>query len=369
MSAELFFETIAIIYFILHLFLFAGLKNSLSLKKNIFHSLPFVSVIVAARNEESNIESCIQSLSEIKYPKELLEIILVNDNSNDNTYNKMLELTEGLDYFEVINSREVKSKNLKGKANAIDTAIEMCRGEIILSTDADCCVPPGWVNETVKYYEGRTGMVCGFTVMKNDNRIFDIMQSIDWLYLLTLASSSAGLKMILSCVGNNLSFRKKAYLKTGGYSSINFSVTEDLALMRKINLEKQFSVLFPVDKSCLVKTSSCKTINELFSQKRRWFKGGIGINLLGYITGFELYIMNFFLLFGLFFVEYKIYLVIIALKILSELMLIDRVLQKLCLMKLYKFYPAFIIYFAVYGLLLPLSFLFKNKINWKGRKF
>lgn len=364
-----FFIAITVLYLLTHIFLYKGFFKSFNLKKNLNQPLPKVSVIVAARNEENNIVKCITALSKINYPEELIEIILVNDNSTDKTYQLMLDAANQHNSFKIINSGTNLAQNLKGKANAIDKAIELCTGEIILSTDADCEVPSEWVSETIKYYEPDTGMICGFTIMNKDKSLFSVMQSIDWLYLLSLASASAGLKMILSCVGNNLSFRKSAYHQVGGYKSINFSVTEDLALMRKIDADKNFSIRFPVDKDCLVKTNPCKNINELLSQKRRWFKGGIGINILGYLIGIQLYLMNILLISGLFFIDLKIYFALIALKMFSELILVHKTFQRFHLQHLYVYYPLFNIYFALYGLILPVSFLVRTKIKWKDRKF
>ncbi|MEO8666648.1 MAG: glycosyltransferase [Ignavibacteria bacterium] len=341
----------------------------MDIKKNSNNKSPFVSVIVAGRNEEHNIGRCINSLSKLTYPAGLMEIILVNDNSTDKTFDIMTELTKDIKTFKVINSRKSNAGNLKAKANAIDTAIEHCKGDIIISTDADCEVPPDWVGETVRYYKDKTGMVCGFTKIKSVNTLFDKMQNLDWMYLLTLASSSSGLKMILSCLGNNLSFSKEAYEKVGGYKSISFSVTEDLALMRNINSRSGLEVLYPVDKGCLVETLPCKDLSELFSQKRRWFRGGTGINFLGYIVGFELYILSIMLVSGLLFLNYKIYLCLILIKIISEIMLLSFTLKKLDLLTLLKYYPLFILYFAFYGLILPWSFLFSRKIRWKGKEY
>ncbi|MBK8552043.1 MAG: glycosyltransferase [Ignavibacteria bacterium] len=369
MTIEIFFLSLTLLYFLTHLFLLKGLNKSFRLKKNQIQELPKVSVIVAGRNESANIRRCIQSLSRTNYPAGKLEIILVNDHSTDNTFEIMKEATAGLDYFKVINSAESTSNNLKGKANAIDTAISQCTGEIIISTDADCEVPANWVRETVRYYSGNTAMICGFTKIKTDSTLFSKVQSLDWLYLLTLASSSAGLKMILSCVGNNLAFSKKAYNDAGGYSSIGFSVTEDLALMRKINSYSSLEIKYPIDRECIVETLPCSNLSELFSQKRRWFRGGIGINFLGYIVGFELYSMNVLLIFGLLFLNVKVFSVLVLMKFISELLLISKVMKTFNMNYLYKYYPAFSIYFAFYGLTLPLSFLFKTGIKWKGRKF
>lgn len=366
---EIFFILVTAAYFFTHLYLYSGLKKSLQLSKILNPKPAKVTVIVAGRNEEGNIVRCINSLSKIDYPEEYLEIILVNDNSTDNTYNLMLEATKNFRCFKVINSGKSNSGNLKGKANAINTAIKICTGEIIISTDADCQVPVNWVKENVKYFNQMTAMVCGFTYIDPEKSLFAKVQCIDWMYLLSLASSSAGLKMILSCVGNNLSFTKEIYNQVGGYESISFSVTEDLALMRKINKNKNFEIKFPLDKECLVETLPCKNLSELLSQKRRWFRGGTGINFLGYVIGFELYTVNILVVFGLFFLSLKIYSALVIIKLISELVLLSKTFQRFNLQKLYKYYPLFILYFAFYGLILPVSFLFKTKIKWKGQKF
>lgn len=367
MFAEYFFIAVILFYLLIHLILYFGYRRSLSLTPCPASEYPAVSVIVAAKNESMNIERCIESLRNLDYPEELLEIILVDDNSGDNTYELMQKATAGKSTFKIIRPAAA-SGSLKGKANAIHSAIGICRGKIIISTDADCVVPTQWVKSTVSYYRQDTAMVCGFTSIKQMG-LFSILQNIDWMYLLTLASASAGLKMILSCLGNNLSFTKESYKNSGGYENMNFSVTEDLALMRKIDSMKDYEIRFPADRNCLAETLPCMSVSELFSQKRRWFRGGIGINMLGYILGFELYLTNFMLLFGLFLINAKLYCILIIVKTLSEIILISKTFSRFEMRSLYKFYPLFIIYFALYGLTLPFSFLFGRKINWKGQKF
>lgn len=369
MTAEFFFTLVTVLYFFTHLILFYGLNRSISLKKNKSAEYPKVSVIVAGRNESENIERCINSLAKTEYPPELLEIILINDNSTDDTFEIMTNVTKDNPVFKVINSDSKESKNLIGKANALDTAINQCTGDYIISTDADCEVSPYWVRETVKYYTGNTAMVCGFTKIKSEKGIFSKLQCLDWMYLLTLASASSGLNMILSCLGNNLSFSKKSYNEIGGYEGIEFSVTEDLALMRRLNSDNIYKVIYPVNKNCIAETLPCRSIPELISQKRRWFRGGTGINSLGYLMGFELFSVNILLLTGFLFLDIKIYLLLIVLKTLSELLLINKVINIFKLQYLYKYYIVFIFYFASYGLFLPLSFITGKKIKWKGREF
>lgn len=354
---------------LLHLYLYLGLSKSIGLDDSTSHFLPSVSVIVAGRNEEKNILTCIQSLAKLKYPADKLEIILVNDRSDDRTLKIMQDAASGLPQFKVINSRDSTHSNLRGKANAIDTAIEMSSGEIIMTTDADCTVNENWIFNTVKYYHQDVAMVCGFTLITYEKSLFDKLQCLDWLYLLALASSSCGLGKIMSCIGNNLSFRKSVYREAGGYSAIDFSVTEDLALMRRIGKSSNSRIVYPVNADALVMTQPCESVSELTSQKRRWFRGGIGINFLGYFTGIGLYTSSIVLLFGSFFVELKLWLSLCLVILLSMLFLSSRCLTRMQVVSLAGYFPLFNIYLAVYGLLLPFSFVFGKSINWKGRKF
>ena len=362
-----FFLITIIIYLILHFIFLIGYFRSSNVK--ISRSpLPSVSVIVAARNEEKIISACIASLKNLKYDFELLEIILVNDNSTDNTKNIMLLETKGFRQFKVIDSNNSSGNNLKGKPNAIDTAINISSGEIILMSDADCLLPPDWIYETVKYYEGNTGMVCGITRIKYENSIFAKLQALDWLYLQSLACCSSGIGKILSCIGNNLSFTKIVYRDIGGFRNINFSVTEDLALARAIDSNKNYKIKSPVNPGCLVVTDECKSLKELYNQKKRWFKGGFDINYLGWIMGFELYFTNIFFVTGYLFFNFDFYISQVLIKIFSELLIMVPIYIKLKFKNLIFFFPAFQLYFAIYGLLLPFTFLFGKNIKWKDRK-
>lgn len=364
---ELYFIlAIFIAYFFLHIYLYSGLKLSSNYK--LYTYTPPVTIIVAAKNEEQIIARCINTLKSIRYNGQL-EIYLVNDKSSDKTKQIMYENTKDDQRFIVIDSRESETSNLKGKANAIDTAIEKCNGEIILSTDADCIVSPDWVSTIVSYYDEKTAMVNGFTNIKYERKLFDKIQALDWVYLLSLASSSSGKKKILSCVGNNISFRKNIYEKLGGYANIDFSVTEDLALMRAIDALPDFTIKYPVDSRSLVLTEPCDNLRTLYNQKKRWFRGGTGIRPLGYFLGFELYAVNLFLLTGFLYTPILFYLLMLLLKFISELLIMIPVMKKFRMKSLLKYYLCFQLYFSIYGLLLPLSFFTGKQISWKGRKF
>ncbi len=359
---------IVTVYFALHILFYTGLRKSGSIKKSDPDFLPVVTVLVAARNEEHNIVKCISSLKKSDYPKDKLQIILINDNSTDNTEELTFSETKGSSEFLVLNTKNYKSSVLKGKVNALSYGISESKGSLYLMTDADCEVPSSWVMETVRNFDSDTGLICGFTKIDYDNSLFAKLQSLDWIYLQSLASASSGINSELSCIGNNLTVSADAYKEIGGYEKLKFSVTEDLALMRRIKAEKRYKIKYPIDEKCLVKTNPCADLKELYRQKKRWFRGGLGINLLGYILGIELYAMNVILLSGFLYLGLYLYLFAASVKIISELILMIPVYRKLNYKGLIKYFPLFQLYFAVYGLILPFTFLTGSNIVWKERK-
>ena len=131
--------TIIVLYFLEHLVYFFGMLRNYNSSKVDFDesNYPSVSVIVSARNEEKNISMCIESLLKIDYPREKIEIIVINDRSTDKTGEMVKSYSQKnpeLIYMET----EESSSRLKGKTGALNQAIRKSKGEIIFTTDADC---------------------------------------------------------------------------------------------------------------------------------------------------------------------------------------------------------------------------------------
>ncbi len=329
-------------------------------------ALPSVSVLVAARNEERNIGSCLRGLASLHYRGEL-EIIVIDDNSTDRTFEIINEWTDRIPSLRPMRS-DGQVHNLRGKANAIAQAIERSRGEIILTTDADCIVPPAWVEETVSQYDERTGCVCGYTLIRNDS-IFSGMQALDWAYLLTIASAGVGWGYALSAVGNNMSFRRRAYDDVGGYHGVGFSVTEDFALFKAIAYETNWTVRYPVNPEALVWSEPCADIRELIRQKRRWGRGGLDIHPVGFIIMSVGFLMNLaILLLPLLGIPFWAWLAGLLGKSLGDVFLLSYPLRKFRFQHLYRYFPIFELYYLIYVTALPFAVLLGGRVVWKGRK-
>jgi cellulose synthase/poly-beta-1,6-N-acetylglucosamine synthase-like glycosyltransferase len=352
-------------YFLISASLVIGAKKTFP--QLLEDQLPSISIVVAARNEEANILSCLDSLDNLIYPDEKLEIILIDDASSDSTLKITTDFIHGKHKFRVILLEENDSILLRGKVCAMAEGIKLAKGEIIITTDADCVVDPLWAKTIASYYAGNVGVVNGFTSQTAKNS-FSGMQAIDIIYLLFIAAGTINLGKPVSCIGNNMSFRKKAYEETGGFEKLPFSVTEDFLLLNSIHKLNKYEVIYPLTKDSLVISKPASTFRELFNQKKRWAVGGIDTPPIG--TGLMLwsFLTNLFLLLTpLFFSASWFYLAFF--KVAIDFFVLLPVHQRLGLQKNLKYFLVFEIYYILYVLVLPFAVLFNKKVKWKDRVY
>ncbi len=249
-----------------------------NVKQNPIVHQPFISILIAARNEEQHIESCLQSIIEMDYPNDKIEVLIGNDNSTDNTEKTVLAFiakNKTKIQLKIYNITEQVGK-AKAKANVLAQLAHQAKGEYFFVTDADITVNKNWVKTILKSFAGKTGIVSGTTVMKNDS---SILQKYDWLYFSSLLKAISNFGIPVTAVGNNMAIKREAYFATGGYEQIDFSITEDLALYTAIR-KQGYSSLNLMDKGSLNFTSPAKNLETLFNQRKRWLAGASGLNII-----------------------------------------------------------------------------------------
>ncbi len=351
-------------YFIQSVLFIIGINKKFPKIKG--EDLPSAVVIVAVRNEEKNILRCLNALDKLDYPEGKLEIIISDGHSTDSTLQIVDDFIKERSKFKRV-SAGLERENLKGKANAIDTALRTTEAEIILTTDADCEVDPHWVKTICSYYKEDTGIVNGFTTQTAYNG-FSGMQALDFVYLLIIAAGTINLGYPISCIGNNMSYRRKAYLETGGYEKLPFSVIEDFNLLMAISRLNKYKIIFPLDKNALVTSLPCSSVSELYHQKKRWGVGGLGVPLRGFIImAFGLIVNLCILLSPLFFSTAVLYFIIFKLAI--DLFVLYPVHDRLGIKDHLKYFLWFELYFITYVILLPVIVLSSRKVVWKGKEY
>lgn len=360
---------VSAIYYSIEILLFLFAVDKCKAKKLIDNEdLPSVSVVVAARNEEENIERCVTSILELDYPKDKIEVIVANDRSTDRTEEIVKKLQQNNPNLILLNI-ETEVYNLKGKANALAQAIDKANGEFIFMTDADCAVPNTWVKGMLKYFDENTGVASGITIIEPGKSFYGI-QSLDWAFLLGVAASVGNLFKPVACIGNNMVFRKRAYLEFGGYQNLKFTITEDFALFKAIIKSGKWKYAFPVDIDTLIISKPLKTWKELYHQKKRWGTGGLDTGPLGIgvmLGGFTFHLL---LLLSPFLINNLLYLFsALLLKFIVDGGFLFKILRKLKNLPLIKYLPLFEAYYIVYVVILPFIVFFGGKTVWKGRAY
>ncbi|MFH1761585.1 MAG: glycosyltransferase, partial [bacterium] len=140
--------------------------------------MPFISVILAMRDEEKNIWDCLCGLVNQDYPKNRYEIIVINDRSMDKSPQIVEELKKKYPLIRSLHIETVNNK-LTGKQNALHVGIKTAKGEWIMCTDADCWIKPSWISNTVKQINKNTGFIFGNTSIEDrrNRSIFNYLQT------------------------------------------------------------------------------------------------------------------------------------------------------------------------------------------------
>ncbi|MGK7391703.1 MAG: glycosyltransferase [Candidatus Cyclobacteriaceae bacterium M2_1C_046] len=321
---------------------------------------PFVSVLIAARNEEKNLARCINALVKQNYPLHHFEILIGNDQSEDNTLNVARKLSDEFENVHVINIT-AGAGEAKGKANVLAQLAKKAKGEYYLITDADIAVNENWIKAMVNQVDKGIGIVNGFTVVENN-----LMQYYEWAHALGMVKVIHDAGQPVTAIGNNMLITKEAYRSTGGYENIKFSLTEDYAIFKEVS-GKGYQLRQAVNKDTLAYSLPAKNLLHLLHQRKRWMTGAVQL---------PWFVVLILLLEGLY------YPAIIALLILAPMtglyiflskLLVQSIFIKLVLKKvdlslkggllIYEIYAGFITLFSMIFYLLP------GKINWKGRKY
>ncbi|HZY09862.1 MAG TPA: glycosyltransferase [Bacteroidota bacterium] len=356
----------AIIYLMMMLFLRIGLEKSIPARRNEKYE-PTVSVIVAARNEEQHIEKCMDSLTQLDYPSNKIEVIIVDDRSDDRTPDVIQSYTKQYPFIKMATTKP-ETGNLRGKTNAIAEGINSTKSEILMFTDADCIVPRTWIRATVQHFDESIGIIGGFTLLES-HRIFEGVQALDWIFLFGIASATAGWNIPITAIGNNLSVRRSAYEMVGGYNNIPFSVTEDYSLVQAILQQTNYKLRFPIDHQTVVKSKACKSWSDLFRQKQRWGVGGLNMVPRGFIIMAIGWSFKISLIFGIVY-STPIIMILVALSMaIAEFRFLWRPLRQFERMKYSKYFIVFEIYFFLYSLIIPFVAFFSRKVVWKKRNF
>lgn len=238
-------------------------------RTNDFQTCTPVSVIIAARNEENKISATIEDILKQDFPKELLEVIIIDDHSTDSTAEivKSYE-NKGVRLIQLNEDKAINSY----KKKAIQTAIGTASGKLIITTDADCRMKSSWLKTILNCYE-REGykMISSPVAYFQEKTLFDYAQTLEFSYLIGLGASTIGNQMPSTCNGANLAYEKEAFYAVGGFKGIDdLASGDDELLLHKMAAKYKGKIGFLKNHDAIVYTHGKDTLSEFVQQRKRW---------------------------------------------------------------------------------------------------
>ena len=224
-----------------------------------------VCLVIPVRNERENLETLFSEIRKLDYAK--LQILLVDDQSDDDTFCLLTETLKRDDRVKVLKSPGT------GKKRALEFGVTNTEAELIICSDADCRFPKDWVSKMLGPFSDPTiQLVCGPVITEQQQTFFQRFQQIEWASVLLLTQYFFSRNQPLMCSGANLVYRKSAFVAVKGYDQNREQLSgDDEFLLKKIiaRFGEKSCVYLPYPEN-LVITLPQRDFSHLINQRVRW---------------------------------------------------------------------------------------------------
>lgn len=359
-----------------------------------FEPKTLITVLVPARNEAGSIEACLQSILAGNYPPNLLEIIVLDDFSEDGTAEIAHQLPgSSISCINLADHLPPKAQFSPNKKKAIELGIAKAKGKIIVTTDADCVAPKDWLLLIAHVFENaKIKMICAPVAFHREKNLLQRFQSLDFLGLMGITGAGAQLGWHHMANGANLAYRKEVFEEIGGYAgNENLASGDDMFLVQKVAARWPGGVAFLKSHGATVFTEAAPDFPSFWNQRLRWgtknaaianwpmrlslllvfiFCWSIWVNLAMAIisaTGF-LPIHTHSAVVGVPANNFQVFLFQIAIKAVFDYLFLSEMCSFFKRKELLRwFLPSFLLHTAYIPIIGTASLFFK-KYNWKGRR-
>ncbi|MEI6949113.1 glycosyltransferase [Paraflavisolibacter sp. H34] len=330
-----------------------------------------LSVVVAARNEESAITGLLESLERQTYPRHLVEVVIVDDFSTDSTREVVARHANG----RTVVVQPSVAPHLSSKKKAIEAGIHTARHPFVVITDADCLPPPQWLHRIAGFQQqSGAAFIAAPVKFTAPPTLLGIFQRLDFLTLqgITAASVAAGFHSM--CNGANLAYSRAAFFEVDGFAGIDQVASgDDMLLMHKIWKKHPREVRYLKSREAIVETPAMPDWKGFLRQRIRWssktahYDDHRVLGVLLFVYGFNCW---FFVLLALVLwgsVAWWLPLLFVVAKTAIEWPFVFSVARFYGEQKLLKYFPFFqplhIFYVVFIGLVSQLG-----TYEWKGRQ-
>lgn len=267
MNLIIFIFLISLTIYVFTLFLFNfGAKNIAEYSSQNLY--PNVSVIVAIRNGGKSLLNLINDLEKQDY-KGIYEIILVDDNSSDDTDLIIKNSVKNNNIIKYVHSKEGNPK-LTYKKRALDAGIKNASFDILLFTDVDCKIPSGWIKSMASTFKPNTEYVIGLSKIIPTKTYTSRFQSLDFQMLETASIAMAALGQPWACTGQNQAYKKSLYKEVGGFKKISTFLQGDDTLFLQICKNNSAKISYVSNPKSIVTGRTENKWKNLIKQRMRW---------------------------------------------------------------------------------------------------
>ena len=250
---------------LLNVFLFFSLHTLNKTSKNET-KLVNVSIVIAAKNESRNIDRLVNSLRNLDYPIELFEVIFVDDNSSDNTYEKFKFQTESLKNFLV---KQLKETGGSGKRDALSFGISCSKYPYILISDADCVPQSKWLRACSKKFSDHNDMIFGIAPFYQHKNIWNKITCFENLRSTLLSFFLASIGLPYTAAARNFGFTKDAFNSLEGYSHTKDTLSGDDDLLIREAVKNKLKIGVIMDSGSSVYSETKNNAHGYIRQRAR----------------------------------------------------------------------------------------------------
>lgn len=325
------------------------------------------SIVVPFRNEAENLPKLLKSISQLNYPADLFEVILIDDDSQERFRVQDLGFR-----VEIIKNNRLSNSP---KKDAITTAMQTAKNDWIITTDADCIVSENWLQALDNYIQLHpVSMIAGAVTYECGNSFLHHFQQLDLASLQGATIGSFGLRKGFMCNGANFAYTKTFFQELNGFDGNDTIASgDDVFLLQKAIAHSPKKVHYLKSENTIVTTKPVNNWKALFYQRVRWAsktgsyqsKFGIGLGLIVFTGNLGLVLSFGFWVLG--WIPVLPILSLFLIKFTVDTFLIYKTNSFLTKNKMRHLIPSGLLY-PFFSISVALYSLF-GKYEWKGRRF
>lgn len=360
---------------LIQLFYFWGIFSRFAFhkKKQIINNKKPISVVICAKNEYTNLKKNLPLILEQDYPN--FEVVVVNDCSEDDSNYLLKSFSKTYPHLNVVTI----TKNInffKGKKFALAIGIKAAKNEMLILTDADC-IPKSnqWISEIQKYFSDKTQIVLGYSGFERKKGLLNKIIRFDTIMSAIQYFSWAMAGKPYMGVGRNLAYNRELFFKVKGFSShYHIPSGDDDLFINQVATKNNVAIEYSYESQTISPAKS--SYHEWVIQRKRHFAAGFHYKrfhkiFLGMfsLSNFFFYLsfipLTTFLLIDKLYNPIIIVIFLLFLKIVSQLIILKKSMNKLVEKNLLLISPILDFIFVIINPLIALSNIIVKENKWK----